>query len=406
VTGFLDGAKVLSGDTAMPNLVTPRQVSEVMQMAQSVLLTRAQPPVWLDTGEPGNQWLACSNAAVNLATGEVRPASPDLWTMSSAKFAWNAGAKAPTWEWWLNDTWPGDQGARDFVEEWVGYCMTEDTQFQKALMLIGPPRSGKGLLTHVIKGLAGEAGYAAFDLNQWTGPNEREGLIGAKVAVASDTKLKEGRMYGASFDAGGLDYKSVGFLLQYIGGDTVTIGRKNIRPWTGALNAKFMLLGNAPLNLNDRTGVLPTRFITLATLRGHVKDADVTLLPRLLAELPGIAVRCAEAYRRLLARRAFVQPKVGERLAEDTAAASDWRLQLLRDCFVVEAGAMVSKVSAHSTMERWIIDNGRKDLLATWTIQKAGKLLREIVPELSEFRPGGNGQRMWVGLRSRKESER
>src|SRR5262249_8218736 len=135
-----------------------------------------QPPMWLGSGEAANEWIACRNAAVNLLTGEVRKASPDFWVMSSAAFAWDDAAKAPTWEWFLKDVWPEDEVAQEFVEQWVGYCMTEDTRFQKALMLVGPPRSGKGLLTHVIKGLTGIAGYTAVDFNTWTGTNERENL--------------------------------------------------------------------------------------------------------------------------------------------------------------------------------------------------------------------------------------
>jgi putative DNA primase/helicase len=403
VCGFLDGAVIRLGAVAVPNVVTTKQVSEVAGMVQSLLSIRGnvQPPMWLGTGEPANEWMACRNAAVNVLTGEVREASPDLWVMSSVGWDWDEGAVAPTWEWFLEDVWPGDQRAQEFVEEWVGYCMTEDTRFQKALMLVGPPRSGKGLLTHVIKGLTGIAGYTAVDFSQWTGTNERESLIGTKVAVASDTKLKDEKMWGLNFDAGGLDYKSVGFLLQYIGGDTVSIGRKNIRAWKGVLNTKFIVVGNAPLNLGDRNGVLPTRFLTLATTKDHLKDYDPTLGARLIAELPGIAVRCAKAYRRLVARGRFVQPESGVKLMDDTVAASDWRVKLLRECFVVENGAVVTKVVAHERVLRWATDNGRRDLIASgWTMQKTGALLRDLIPDLSEARPAAS-RRVWIGLRLR-----
>ena len=43
------------------------------------------------------------------------------------------------------------RSAREFIEEWIGYCMTEETRSRKGAMLIGPKRSGKGTICHVIR---------------------------------------------------------------------------------------------------------------------------------------------------------------------------------------------------------------------------------------------------------------
>ena len=66
-------------------------------------------------------------------------------------------------------------------------------------------------------------------------------------------------------------------------------------------------LDNVVPNLQDAGGVLASRFIKVAFQRSFAGKEDVNLRAKLAAELPGIAVRCLAAYRRLLRRGHFIQ---------------------------------------------------------------------------------------------------
>ena len=50
----------------------------------------------------------------------------------------------------------------------MGYVLTQDTSHQKILTLIGPPRSGKGVIARVITGLIGPMNVAGTTLDRKT----------------------------------------------------------------------------------------------------------------------------------------------------------------------------------------------------------------------------------------------
>ena len=65
-------------------------------------------------------------------------------------------AAPPAWHAFLDSLELADDEIA-LLAEWFGYCLTADTAQQKALMLIGPRRSGKGTILRVLRALVGEA---------------------------------------------------------------------------------------------------------------------------------------------------------------------------------------------------------------------------------------------------------
>ena len=49
----------------------------------------------------------------------------------------------------LDQLWAGDSESIAALQEWFGYCLTNDTRQQKILMIVGPKRSGKGTIARV-----------------------------------------------------------------------------------------------------------------------------------------------------------------------------------------------------------------------------------------------------------------
>jgi putative DNA primase/helicase len=65
------------------------------------------------------------------------------------------------WLEFLGQLWgPDDQEAINTLQEVFGYCLTGDTGQQKAFLLVGPKRSGKGTIARVLARLVGIGGNA------------------------------------------------------------------------------------------------------------------------------------------------------------------------------------------------------------------------------------------------------
>jgi len=103
-----------------------------------------------------------------MRTGDTTALRSDLWMHNVLEFDWDPQAQAPTWLRFLGEVFPNDSQSQDFLEEWMGYCMTKEIRFQKAAMFIGPKRSGKGTITHIIRRLVGDKSYCSLNFSHWT----------------------------------------------------------------------------------------------------------------------------------------------------------------------------------------------------------------------------------------------
>jgi putative DNA primase/helicase len=91
---------------------------------------------------------------------------------------------APLWEGFLEQVQPEDEESKEFIEARMGYCMTEETKFQKGAMFIGKPRSGKGTICHVIQQLVGARSYVSLTFHKWVEcKNSTENVIGKRARV-------------------------------------------------------------------------------------------------------------------------------------------------------------------------------------------------------------------------------
>jgi putative DNA primase/helicase len=348
--------------------------------------------------------VAFANALVNVVTGEAQPLTPRLWVQGALGFEWQPEAKAPTWGRFLGEVFEDDPESQECMEQWMGYCMTEETKFQKGMMLIGPRRSGKGTISHVLRHLVGDRLCAGLSFNTWVkSENSRECLIGKRVGVFADVRFKPAKQYGwVSYDPGGIEHVSAELLLNITGEDTVTVPRKYKGAWHGQLRVKLMLISNEVPNLNDAGGVLPSRFVKIAFRRSFWGHEDPDLRGKLELELPGIAVRCVQAYRRLCAAGRFVQPESGLELEREVLRASDpWRA-MFDECFVADRAATVVKTTAYQCFVRWTVENGRPDLRTT--PNNFTRKLEGLCPDLGEVRRHGK-PRAYVGLRLRTSAD-
>jgi putative DNA primase/helicase len=245
---WLDGSKKFEkgGGGAVAFNPTPQSVTNVIDGLKAVLGLEGecQPPMWLDTREEARDVLVFRNGAVNVLTGEMVELGPRLWVHSALDFDWDEGAECPVWEKSFGEMFPGDEESQDFLEEWLGYCMTEETKFQKAAAFVGVSRSGKSTIAHVLERLVGPEGYVGLSFHTWIkGEHSTQRILGKKVGVFPDVRLKPPKQFGnASFDPGGLDPASAELLLGITGEDRQSIARKFTGAWEGKLRLRVTLV--------------------------------------------------------------------------------------------------------------------------------------------------------------------
>jgi len=183
------------------------------------------------------------------------------------------------------------------LQEIFGYALGADTSQQKAFLLVGPKRSGKGTIARVLTEMVGKENTVSPTLASLGTNFGLQPLIGKRVGIVSDARL-----------SGRTDQAVVAErLLSITGEDGITIDRKYRDAWTGRLATRFLVLTNELPRLNDASGALASRF--------HRPGADRKLLwargPRADEPVAGRTARhpqlAIEGWRRLRDRGHFVR---------------------------------------------------------------------------------------------------
>jgi putative DNA primase/helicase len=286
--------------------------------------------------------------------------------------------------------WPDDQEAIDTLQEVFGYCLTGDTQQQKAFLLVGPKRSGKGTIARVLARLVGIGNsvaptLAALGTNFGLAP-----LISKRVAIISDVRL------GTRADQHAITER----LLSITGEDAITIDRKYLPAWTGQLQARFIIISNELPRLADASGALASRFIVLLLTRSFFGREDQTLTGKLLTELPGILNWGIAGWRRLTERGYFVQPGSALDAVQQLEDLGSPTRAFLRELCEIGPFHTVGIDELYQAWCEWCTEQGQDH---PGTKQTLGRNLLAVIPGLRPIRPrDGTGRRrgyQGVGLK-------
>ena len=373
-----------------PNALMVGSVLDALRAAAH-LDAAISPPVWLDGVDrpAADTIVACANGLLHLPTSLLLPHTPSFFTHNALNFAYDPGAPEPSqWLDFLDELWPNDPESIATLQEIFGYCLTPDTRQQKAFLLVGPKRSGKGTIGRVLARLIGERNCVAPTLAGLGTNFGLAPLVGKRLAIISDARL-----------SGRADQHAIAErLLSITGEDALTIDRKYASAWTGQVGSRFLILSNELPRLADVSGALAGRFILLSLTESFYGREDPGLTDKLLTALPGILNWAIAGWARLAKFGRFRQPTSALEAMQQLEDLSSPIGAFVRECCEIGAGYCVSVSDVFNAWGGWCMTQGREH---TGTAQSFGRDLRAAVPGLKTARPreGGGRVREYQGLR-------
>jgi putative DNA primase/helicase len=349
--------KVVDGLTMfVPFAPTRSKVADVQQALTAIghIPESVQPPVWLtrDATTPiaAGEVVALANGILDLETRKLRRHTPELFAQHVLPFEFDRRARRPTrWLQFLDELWGDDEESKSALGEWFGYVLSNATEQQKAWMLVGPKRSGKGTIARVLTGLLGAHNVAAPTLASLAQNFGLQALIGKPLAVVSDARL------GTRADTS----IAVERLLSITGEDTLTVDRKYRDPWTGRLPSRFMILTNELPRFADSSGALASRFVIAILTTSFFGRENPALTAELLEEAPSIFNWSLQGLDRLRQRGYFVLPtsaREAQRHLEDLASPVG---AFVRDRCTVRADLVVAKDDLWTAWKEWCAEEGQ-----------------------------------------------
>ena len=375
----LPSCKEKKGDELVPLKPKSSLVSATMSGLKAVahVSSTIEQPCWLTDG-PSNV-IAFQNGLLDLddfqASGDcnLRPHTPQWFSANCLPHDLKPFASCPNWLKFLSDIFDGDGERISALQQWFGYCLTNDNSQQKAAILIGPPRSGKGTTISVLSAVLGHENVASLSLEDLGGQFGLHPLVGKLAAIVDEAQL--GRF--------GSQSQVLRTLKTITGGASQTINRKNVDSLSNVrLNARFTLTMNELPRLPDASAALVSRFLVIPYLNSYVGKEDTRLLDRLLAEVSGITTWALHGLQQLNANGGFVQPSVGQSALDDFEELSSPTKVFVRECCVVGDGKTMSLAEAEVAWKTWCQANSHE----VGKLHDLGRKLRAVVPRVKTSR--------------------
>jgi putative DNA primase/helicase len=283
-----------------------RKVGDLLEALRAICLLPAsvvRPPGWITPTDeaklPANTLLSLANGLLHIPTRTLHPHTPRLFNQVAVPFAYAPEAgESPRWLQFLNTLWPDDPASIATLQEWFGYVISGRIDLHKILLLIGPPRAGKGVITRILEELVGSLNVVGPTLASLTTNFGLAPLIGKPLAIISDARL------GGTRDAQLL----VERLLTISGVGGITVDRKYREPWDGTLPTRFVIISNELPHLSDASNAIVSRFVTLCLTQSWRDKENPALIDELRTELPGILNWSLNGIDRLASTGRFTEP--------------------------------------------------------------------------------------------------
>lgn len=350
--------------------------------SSALLSNKIDPPIW--TNGHNAQVIACQNGLLDIDDRDLLPHSQKFFNLFALPFDYDPEATCPRWLKFLREVFPGDREAAELLQEWFGYVLSGRTDLHKMLMIIGPPRSGKGTIDRILERLIGAAhtGLSAGDLKSNFG---LQSMLGKSLAVFSDERITvDGK-------------KFVDTLLKITGGDAIRIDVKYHEPWVGRLPTRLMFMSNETPGLPDSSGAIVSRMLVLYMSKSWLGKEDPHLAKALAAELAGILNWSLDGLARLHERGHFVQPASGQQTIELLDESASPVSQFVGELCNLRPGASVLKDDLYDAWKVWCSANGHE---VGSKVYLSRKLIAAYPNRITFAKLGGRGKQRphYVGI--------
>lgn len=252
------------------------------------------------------------NGTFDMDTGELTPWSKDDFLIHQLDFSYDPDADAPFYKAMVGRAF--NSGNRDdqllsvhAYEEFVAHTLFECLDYQKFMVILGVPGTGKSKLLKLIDLLHGGA-TSAVPVDKFGDERYQSAMIGRLVNVAGEVQVTS--------------YAADSFLKQITAGDAIELRYLYKSPFRAVLPTRIVIGCNEMFRTRDTSGAVERRLLLLRcdnVIGDDERIEDSILHATLVSELAGIFNRLVAAWHRLRDRRRFDPPlAMREHVAEFT----------------------------------------------------------------------------------------
>jgi len=254
-----------------------------------------------------NMKLNLQNGVYDIKEDKLLPHDDSYGFMYVLPYEYDADAKAPVFEKFMQDITMGDVEKEKVLLEYAGYCISNDIYWKhKALMLVGDGANGKSTFMDVLKAMVGKDNYGALSLSALNSATNRYMIENKLFNFGEET----------SVDSLG---NSEEFKILSAGGE-YTIKQLYMQPYKAFNKCKLVFSCNElPKTMDVTNGLL--RRLLFVPFDARFDEGDVKtdnfILEKLVAERSGIFNILVEHYKNLCANKEFSECLAAKKMMGD-----------------------------------------------------------------------------------------
>jgi len=260
---------------------------------------------WLSERETSTgNYTIFSNGIVDLNSSDLRimPHTPEFFGLNELEHDFNPSAKCPKFLEFLTSIWDDNEDMKMQLQEWLGYCLTNDVSLQKFAAFVGKSRGGKGTIANILMKMVGMKNVASPTLDNFASNSALQEMSVKSLVLIPDAH----NVNNSSRNAVLSTMKAV------TGGDPLSFhelykGGRNM-----VFKVKLVLSTNNVPEFNDPSGALVNRMLVFPFYRSFAGRENFNLSNELMAEIEGITQWAIEGLRRLRQNKGkFTEGKLG-----------------------------------------------------------------------------------------------
>src|SRR6185437_12792759 len=291
--------------------------------------------------------IAFKNGLLDVAAylnGSVRLLShtPLFYNTVCLPFSFDPDAACPQWLAFLDQVLEADPERITLLQQWFGYCLTNDLSQHKFMVMYGVPRAGKGTIQRVLEHIVGKENSIGFSLYSLADKFGTSKLLGKPVAFVGEVNLS-----GTSPKVRIMEQ-----LNSIVGCDPVDIEQKyNPEPMSCRLPTRFMVACNPLPVFHDPSGATAARMLLIHFKKSFQGREDRDLERRLLNEAAGIYNWALAGYRSLRQKGRFIEPRQTKIALNEYRRESSETFAFMQDALVIESHLNPGNLDGISTSD-------------------------------------------------------
>ena len=367
------------GKEIYPFEPSSRLVSDVVDALYSFGPITKDPPLWLKHDRHGMpdpvDLIPFKNGILDVAeylNGNIKlyDPTPNLFTFTALPFDFDESLESTVWLDYLDDIFNKDAEKIDLLQEWFGYNLVPDMTYEKLMMFIGRPRSGKGTVLHVLSAMLGDDQVCSTSFRALCTDFGYEPLIGKLAALLGDAKVPRQADSAQALEK----------ILQITGGDPVGVNRKGIRALPQVhLSCRFTMAMNLLPYLPDHAQALEPRINLIRFTNSYVGREDRTLKRRLKEEAPAIIPWALEGLRRLRMTTEFTVPGTSTKAMDDLRAMTTPCWSFVQECCTT--GGDELEIEQDKVFDAWAAWSSSRNMRAGFRGQFS-QMLMSVCPDV------------------------